>query len=389
MVATSSGTSMRTHNEAVVLRLIQKHHQLARTHLATLTGLTPAAIGRIVASLLQRKLIEEVGSQTADRPGRPVTLLKLAKHWVGLGVDVRVDRATLCALDVDKRPIFNSKIVLPERPTPAVFTEIVTAAIQNYASGTSLTIAGIGLTLPAVTDRQRTVRNSLYFGWGEVPIVDMVERNVGLPVGLCHVAEAAALAQAAQPETCDTQRLLHVQLGIGMGMAMAKGGGLDETLPIAWGGAGHVLLGDRRKQCLCGRYGCVDTMVGFPAFAELASMNCPIRWDGRPSSMDSFCRTMASSSDPGAEAAINTLADELARILAVFITIEAPEAVTLGGYPLLLGSNFKHRVESQLSEALQGPSPLVWTTLGDDAPSLGAALLGLAQLGRKPAALHQ
>ncbi|MDO5534728.1 MAG: ROK family protein [Propionibacteriaceae bacterium] len=383
MTSTLSGARMRSHNGRLVLATL-RDQALSRRQLAGQLGLTPSAITRIVADLMERGLVEETGKVTAPGAGRPHTTLGLSDRLAGIGIDARVDRTVLLYTEMGGTVLHREELPLSTRPSPEEFTATVAAAIRSVAADATHTLTGVGMAFPGqlTSDRQGVAR-SHYLGWEHVSLVPELEERLGLPVGLRHVAECAAIANARQPELEDCSRLLHVQVGAGLGLAMTRNRDLDETLPVGWGGGGHVLVGDPTRPCVCGRRGCVDTVVGFEAIAA-PGRAAGITVAPGPDAMQRFAAEVGRAADdegqPWALAVVDELTEHLARAMAVFVSLEVPDRITLGGYPLALGARFLDGVSTRLAENLASPSPLVTTSIGDRASSLGAAMVGLNQI---------
>lgn len=385
-VSTLSGARMRSHNGRLVLALL-RNEPLSRSQLADRLGLTPSAITRIVADLVERGLVEETGKLSAAGAGRRAITLGLSNRLAGIGIDARVDRTVLLHQDVGGTVLRRWELPMPERPDPDVFVEVVAEAVASVVADADHELTGVGLAFPGLlTPDRRVVAQSRYWGWSDVPLVDALERRLGHAIGLRHVAECAALANARQPELDGCDRLLHVQVGAGLGLALTRHRALDESHPVGWGGAGHVLVGDPNRLCLCGRRGCIDTTVGFAAFAApgLAAGLMP---PPGPDAMYQFAAEVAQLADAGEEWAVASLGElehHLARAMAMFVSLELPDRVTLGGYPLALGASFLSRIGDRLGDNLAAPSPLVTTAIQDQASSIGAAMVGLDQLLNPP-----
>lgn len=370
---------MRSHNEALVVASLRDHAPLSRAQLAERLDLTRAAISRIISSMVERSLVQETGTRVAGGSGRPGRHLELSNSWAGIGLDARVDRTELVCVEMGGRVLRRKILDVPKSPSPEEFVAVASRSIVNLQEIMQHRLTGIGIALPGLmSDDRLVVKRSHHFGWDEVPLADMLSQQTDLPVGLRHGAECAAIANARQPELAASSRLLHVQVGSGLGLALTRNRDLDDTLPVGWGGAGHVLLGDPERLCICGRHGCVDTVVGFEAFASQgrpAGFEPPAEQD-----MDAFAALVSERAAAGegwAVESLEELAETLGRILAVFITIEVPDSVTLGGYVASLGQRFLDRLDHIVSKHLNGDSPIVRTSLGADAPGLGAAMVGL------------
>lgn len=377
-----SGARMRSHNGRLVLASL-RDQPLSRAQLAEQLGLTPSAITRIVADLIQRGLVEETGKLTGIGAGRRGITLGLSNRLAGIGIDARVDRTVLVYREMGGTTLRRWELPMPVRPSPEDFVNVVADAVASLEADSEHVITGVGMAVPGLlTADRRGIRQSRYLGWTDVAIVDALEARLGLPVGLRHVAECAAIANARQPELEDCARLLHVQVGAGLGLALTRNRELDETLPVGWGGAGHVLVGDPRRQCVCGRRGCIDATVGFEAFAQPGLAAGLVSPPG-PEAMRVFAAEVAERAERGqawAVEAVEQLVEDLARAIAVFVSLELPDAVTLGGYPLALGESFVARVGDRLAENLAAPSPLVTTSIQDEASGIGAAMVGLNQI---------
>lgn len=381
MTSALSGARIRSHNEQLVVALLRDHAPLSRAQLSDRLGLTRAAMSRIVGSMLDRGLLQETGTHSTPGAGRPGTNLELSTRWAGIGLDARADRCELLFLEMGGRILGREVLDMPRRPSPEQFVAALGERLDGFDGGAEHELTGLGVALPGtMSEDRRTVQRSHHFSWDDVPLVDLLEERLGMPVALRHGAECAAIANARLPELATSTRLLHVQIGTGLGLALTRNRDLDETLPVGWGGAGHVLLGDPKRRCICGRLGCVDTVVGFGAFAShglTAGLHVPPGLDG----MYEFAAEVAHRATSGETFAVDMLSDlaaELGRILAVFITIEVPDAVTIGGYPVALGDAFMDQLDDAISSHLLAPSPIVRTTTGRHGAALGAAMAGLS-----------
>lgn len=382
MTSTLSGARMRSHNGRLVLATLRDKAQ-SRSQLAERLDLTPSAITRIVADLMQRGFVQETGRSSTNGAGRPHTLLGLSDQLAGIGIDARVDRTVLVAMEPRGRILHRHEILLPPRPQPETFIAAVATAIEAVIADIPHTIVGIGVAFPGrLTPDRQGIQQAPYLGWSDVALVPTLEDRLGLPVGLRHVAESAAIANARQPELEDCSRLLHVQIGAGLGLAMTRNRDLDPSLPVGWGGAGHVPVGDPAKSCVCGRRGCVDTVVGFEAIAA-SGRAVGVQVTPGPDLMQRFAEEIGRLADAGevwARTTLDDLEEHLARALSVFVALEVPDRVTLGGYPLALGDRFLANLHRRLADNLASDSPLVTTRIGDAASGIGAAMVGINQI---------
>lgn len=374
---------MRSTNERHVLACLRDHEPVSRAELAQRLGLTRAAITRIVADLIERGYISESGLNIG-RPGRPSTRLELSRDWAGFGFDTRANRTEIVALEMGGRVLHRELLELPDQMPADDYVALLSESVRRIRTNFDHKLAGVGVALPGRLSEDRTVvEKTHFFPWDDYPMAARLSEALdGTPVGLRHNAECAAIANARAPEVGGRGRLLHLQVGIGLGMALTRNQDLDETLPVGWGGAGHVQLGDMNRRCVCGRYGCIDTVVGFPAFSRRA-LASGVPMPTGPDSMDEMAATIASHARAGqmwAQDSIDELRIALTRIASLFITIEVPDALTLGGYVLALGDGFFDELSGSVEAQLRIPSPIIRTSIEDQAAGQGAAMVGLNQI---------
>ncbi|MCX6620936.1 MAG: winged helix-turn-helix domain-containing protein, partial [Acidobacteria bacterium] len=79
-------TQVRELNSAVVLQLLRRHERLSRAELSRFSGLSEGTVSRIIAELLERRLVVEDGAENSTG-GRPATRLQLSPDLLAVGVD--------------------------------------------------------------------------------------------------------------------------------------------------------------------------------------------------------------------------------------------------------------------------------------------------------------
>ena len=83
------------------------------------------------------------------------------------------------------------------------------------------------------------------------------------------------------------------------------------------------------------------------------------------------------SGDPAVASAVDRLTALLAHVLGTVGCIVAPEAVSLGGYPLLLGGGFLENLRLRMHEEFADPPPVLQSPRGDLASSRGTVMMAL------------
>ncbi|MET8759115.1 ROK family transcriptional regulator [Lentzea sp. NPDC004782] len=256
-------TSLRSHNDRTVLRLVRSG-ALSRASIAVRAGLTPQAVSKIVARLIDAGLLEETGTMRDGGRGKPRTALQLAAdgaHAYGAYVDrdeLRVVRLGLTGEVV-------SASVLPLAPmfTP---TDVLDALQSLVQPGEKVLGLGIGIAGP-LDFRDGVVSPNGLPGWSSVPLRALAEERLGLPVVVDKDTNAAVLAEAWRRPLRDAALVF---VGTGLGVGLLLGGEVHRGARSGAGEFGHTTIQLDGPLCVCGRRGCVEAVHAAATGVEAA-----------------------------------------------------------------------------------------------------------------------
>lgn len=377
-----SNPRVRSHNLALILRAVRDHGAIHRARLAAELGLTRTSVTRLVTELLSDGVLVEEASVMGAR-GRPATPLRFNDDRSALlGVEARVDHTDVVLSTLSGEELASEAFTFELPIAPEQFARRVISVGTQMVETSGRHLLGVGIALPArFSEGFLSVVQSARFGWGNVDVLDLVGRELGydIPIAMRDISRAAALANARHPELTAYGRILHFQLGMGLGMALTAGQELNDSLPTSWGAIEHSPLGDPSVVCHCGRHGCVDASIGFARFQQLTASIVGDLPPG-PSVIEDHTRAVAAAASRGdelARAAIDQLTGLLVSVLATVSSIVMPEAITLGGYPILLGPEFIKGFSELLTQESPVPIPVLQSPYGDLASRRGTAMLAL------------
>jgi glucokinase len=284
-----------------------------------------------------------------------------------------------------------------ERGPDAVVATIVEVAedLVSRAAGDDRPASAIGLVVPGVVREDTGV--AVYasnVGWDHVPFVRLLEERTGLPTALGHDVRAGAVAEARLGAGRGSANVLFVAIGTGI----AAGHVLDgrTAYPGAHGAPselGHVVVRPGGRLCGCGERGCLEAYTSASQvarrYAEALSAAGALSGDGGPAPVvpSSEVVALAETGDPVAGAVWRETVEILADGLTIAIRLLDPELIVLGGglaeagdaLLVPLTADLKTRVRFQELPRLRRAA------LGDEAGSIGAALLALDRLDGRPA----
>ena len=265
----------RAHNRSLLLQCLFRGGPYSRADLARLTGLTRVTVSDLVTDLLADGLVVELGPRTETRVGKPATLIALhtdAAHLVTL--DLSRDQAmTGALLGLDGRVLHRL-----ERQRAGTTGEAAVALVVDLAralvDAATRPVLGVGIGTPGDDDPDGVVLDAPNMGWAGVRLADRVAAQLSLPVHAANDANTAALAEHTFGDADDGGSLV-LTVGQGVGAGLLLDGALVQGNRFAAGEIGHVVVDEDGVPCVCGRRGCLETVLAVPplrrALAEAAA----------------------------------------------------------------------------------------------------------------------
>jgi predicted NBD/HSP70 family sugar kinase/biotin operon repressor len=353
----------RGHNRSLVLQTLYRAGQQSRADIARETGLTRVTVSDLVAELIAEGLVIETGQREDARPGKPATLLDLDRNaFQIIGIDLSeyaIFRGAV--LDLDGQILHRAELPLAGATGPDA-TALVIRLAESLVAKATLPILGLGVGSPGVVDLAGVVLSAPNLGWVGEDLQGTLSARFGLPVVVANDANAAALAEHSFGDADSDMMLIKVGHGVGAGLLL--GGTPLFGSRFAAGEIGHVVVGtDGGLECVCGKFGCLETWLATPRLEK------------------------AIAATPGARDEILTEAGQrLGIALAPVVgALNLAEVVLSGPTALLDGQLAKATIETLRSRTMaefHGDLTLRMTTLGEDIVMRGAAVMVLsAQLG--------
>src|SRR5688572_3668646 len=216
-------TFLRGYNEALVMAVARTLPAFERATIAEATGLTPQAVSKVLARLVEHGLIAPAGVRrpAIGKPAGVYELVPRSRYAIGAHVPRRALRLVLTDLAGTVR--HSATTPLPADFTPATLLTELAAGIDRITAAHDvrgrLTGLGIGMVGP-LDHAQGTVRDAHRLRhWHDVPLRALAEQALGLPVHLDKDVTAGVTAEAWRhgPAFRDAA-LIMVESGVGAGL---------------------------------------------------------------------------------------------------------------------------------------------------------------------------
>lgn len=264
-------------------------------------------------------------------------------------------------------------------------------------------IARVGLGSPGPLDipQGRIVRAGNLPGWDEFPLRDRVSGHCGRPVTFANDANAAAYGEFWVGSGRDSDSLILLTLGTGVGGGIIVGDVNVEGAHSHGSECGHLIVdpSDTARMCPCGQAGHLEAYCSATSLVKMADEAFD---SGATGSLVDAVRAgepltpilVAREAEAGDRLALDLIM-EVARWLGIGIVslmhVIDPETVIIGGAMTFgrdsnpVGRAFLERIREEVHRrtftTLAANTTLRYATLGGDAGSIGAA--GLARLAAR------
>jgi N-acetylglucosamine repressor len=283
--APGSPSALGLRNRLWMVEAVRRHGGVSRSALVRLSGLSKGSVTTIVQQLIRQGLLVEQSS-TASAPaegrrlGRPRVLLTLNPNYAGaVGLEITGSEVEAIVLDLQGGVRARAARPLTSTWSPAEVLaaagETVRAVLAAAPAG-GPAVRGVGLAVPGIIDAQRGV--SLWIPgllrWQNVPVADLLQRELDLPVYLDWRAYTATLAEQWFGAGRQADDFLYINVGDGVGMGAVIGGQLLRGASSMAGYLGHVYVPspgqEPPERCYCGNTGCLELRVAVPYLIERA-----------------------------------------------------------------------------------------------------------------------
>ncbi|MDI3257615.1 MAG: ROK family protein [Kyrpidia sp.] len=242
-------------------------------------------------------------------------------------------------------------------------------------------VVGVGAGWPAFLDMGTgRIIEAANLRWRDVPILAMMERELGKPVVIDNDGNVAALGEAWIGAGRGAKTALCVTVGTGIGGGIVLDGRIYRGAAATAGEIGHVPMKPDGEPCTCGRRGCLETLASATALVREGrrrGLRGP-GGEGVLSTQDLF--ELVRRGDERAADVIREATFWLGRGLASAANLLNPDIIILGGGVSRAGDLWFRPLEEEFR---RWALPLVAENcrltpafLGEEAGMLGAA--GLA-----------
>lgn len=378
--AVASSQTARVINREIILQTIHLRQPVSRADLARLTGLQASTVSLIIEQLIQEGWVSPGTLGRLPRGRRPTFVTLNDKH-VALAIDLRPSKANLAIIDINGKILRREAIEFAVQDASTRDARRTIAAVTRAAAPMKAMFRGrlIGSVGVSVSGRVDQDAHKLVFAphapWGQPDLEMEFEKSLKAAIVMENAANASLFAERWFGKLGDSPNMLAVSVSDGIGAGILLDGRLVRGREGMAGEFGHMPFENSGPVCGCGNVGCWENFASNRAALRYYHELGP----GRELSSFHQLLELGLAGDIRALRAIEKMAANLARGLAILVAGLAPEVVLIVGDCTVLWPRISPLIESELiAKSFTSRIPRLVPAMDGDAARLrGAAALAL------------
>lgn len=323
-------------NRSAVVRILQQQEVCSRADIARQTGLTQAAITKIVASMIDLGLVAEVGIITGSDNRRSIGLrLNAGRHQI-IGVKFARQMFAVGVFDISGKIYTQAetKYSLEENPRTVLdaMKKQIRQMLESYGDVVSI---GLAVPGPYLREEGRIAVVTQMSAWHTINFIEEFKEEFDKPVFIEHDANAGALAEwlfGGHPQPLHT--LAYFLVGDGVGTGVIERGRLLLGVQGTACEIGHTSVDVHGPRCECGNYGCLELYCSAPAIVQKARQRAPeCLPKGGPAGSGDACAAVfaaARAGDPKALEVVREAAEYIGYGCVTLIGAYNPDIIIIG-----------------------------------------------------------
>lgn len=322
-------------NRSAVVKILQQQEVCSRADISRQTGLTQAAITKIVASMMEMGIVAEAGIITGSDNRRSIGLkLNADKHQI-IGVKFARQMFAVGLFDISGKIYTQTetKYSLEENPQTVLFAmkNQIHEMLNKYENVVSI---GLAVPGPYLREEGHIAVVTQMSAWHTINFIEEFKEEFHKPVFIEHDANAGALAEwlfGGHSQSLHT--LAYFLVGEGVGAGIIERGRLFRGVQGSACEIGHVSVDVHGPRCECGNYGCLEMYCSASALWKKAQNVVPECLPGGELQSSDACNAVfkaARAGNPKAREVVRQTAEYIGYGCVTLINAYNPDIIIIG-----------------------------------------------------------
>ncbi|MGA9397848.1 MAG: ROK family protein [Anaerolineaceae bacterium] len=332
--------------EAQIIRALRKQGRIYRTEVSNITGWSKAKTSLEIQSLIDKRLLIEVG-EGASQGGRKPRLLQInSQLGYVVGVDIGATSLEMVLADVLGQVLQKRTETADVRDNVNEYFERCINLVNDMLETQEIMpdqILGIGIGVPGPVNFARgvLVAPPLMPAWENFPIRNYFkEQFPSAVIVVDNDVNIMALGEQCTGDGAGVDHFIYIKIGTGIGAGIISNGRIHRGSDGCAGDIGHICVDKQGPICRCGNQGCLEAMAAGPAIAEKAMQaarngSSPLMLQMmdanggilRPEDVNTACR----EGDEAALEIIRSSGQMVGDVLASLVNFFNPSHIFIGG----------------------------------------------------------
>lgn len=355
-LASAAPSDIRLRNRTAIMRALYPKTWLSRAQLAKITGMSKVSTSDVVAELIKDGLLIEGEYKNLPRPGKPALDIGFNQD-AGCVVAMDLSDSThirALAMNLVGGVLLREELDCP--PQAVLDVEAIRELCNKVCQGCRSKVIGIAVATPGTVNDEGLVIEAPNLGWVNMDLPSVLADVADCPVVVANDADAAVFAERYFAGGSPDMILVQIAKGIGAGVLISDG--IVRGRGFTAGEIGHVVMSGGTVPCVCGKTGCLETMVSVPVLDERISK------------------------DPGGRSGIlDEAGQNLGRALAMPVAMTNITQIVLSGPRRLVDETMveatQRSIDALARSRFMDAVHVQLSNLGEDAAMLGAAAMVL------------
>lgn len=366
-ILTGNPELIRDINTQSVIRTIIENGPISRAAIASRLGLTKATVSTIVQVLLDRELIQEIGSDDTKKGRKPI-LLKLDQDCgYIISLDLASETITLMTANLLGGNCHIYQYAFPKRIDQLIPSLIsyIQAALDTLPPS-RYGLLGISLAIHGVVHHNRIIFLP-YSSYENLDLITPLSDVFQVPVFMENEANLSVLGEWHFFHQTNEMLYISVHSGIGVGVIMRNQ--LVKGKNGFAGEFGHSIIQIDGRPCPCGNRGCLEQYASERAlFSELSWLkHKPVRAD--------LFEDLYREGDPDAHRLVNNFIKYMSIGINNLLNTFNPDIIILNSVLLRCRPTLCEDITDALHNNMKQYCHLIPSTLQDSAALLGGVYM--------------
>jgi len=387
---------LRNNNLQMLLTTIWKNAPVYRDELAKMTGLAPSSVTRLINELIRLELVEEINKKEIKRGRSPQLLTPNRNAGYVISLDLSGDSLRAGIFDSANNAEWATKLDFEDFDSNPIGDQIIRTIrdLTDHPGVEGRDLLGIGVSVPGIVNiHDGIIVDSFNLNMHDYPIREILSSEFNKVVYIEHDASAAAAAEQYYGAGKEENNFIYIMLSNGIGSGVILNDNIYRGQTGRLGQLGHIVVNPNGQSCVCGQFGCLETVVSVPAILTNAR-RALAQWNktyldemigNDPEQLNiSILADAARQGNKLALRIFNKAAEHVAYAISIYVTLFDIHLVILGGELMKAGDLFLDMIRETLDRYLTTHKDIrvIGNQLEENAFLRGVSLLTIQELLR-------